>query len=1293
MREIGDGRVQAQWKEGTAAVRRAENRSALQPAKYRRKQQFTLMNYRHTPCRKQAGGAFWRSLAIVLFLGQQTVTLCYGAGTVLAWGSPDGSPAPSGLTNVVAVAGGVSHSLALKGDGTVVAWGDNLFGQATVPADLTAVASIAGGATYSMALCSNGTVVVWGSQPAPPDWLTNVVAIAAGWSHSLAVLSDGTVFSWGTQTAVPAGLSNVVSVAAGNGHSVALRSDGSVIAWGNNAYNKTNVPPAVSNIVAIAAGGDHCLALQRNGTVFGWGRNDRGQTTIPSSLSAVAIAAGALHSLALKMDSTMTAWGDNTYGQTVVNPTDSGYIAVAAGGYHNLAIKGDGKPYILVQPFSQSVLISKSVTFQVVATGNQPLSYQWQHEGTNLLGATRSSLTIANVQGTDAGSYIVRVFNAYGSVNSSAAILTALAGVPTIVVPPQNQTVICGDSTSFQVSAGGTTPLSYQWYFQSRPIAGATQTSLQLTNVTPADAGEYTVIVANPFGVASTGAVLTVTVQPPRITSPLTASGTQGQPFTYTIRALHTPISFAAIFLPTGLTVNTNTGVISGTPQEGGVYAAQITAFNACSSDTRTLAITIASSLPVITSPVTANGTEGMTFNYQITATASPIAFGASNLPVGLNVDPLSGLISGAPVYAGEYDSTIWASNIWGAGSANLHFTFGNLTIDNLNIGSVSYTYSKPYLLDFQFSIFTTIGDTNDAASPTTGLVIDPRLLTATCMEDGVTNSPSETGSFIVQGNRKLVKVAMVLDFTESIASLNNGDANGDGISDAVEFMIEGAQDFVNQQSFDTRINVWEFHRDDWAPSNVVALTTDKVLLNQKIAGIYTNFVKGFSSGSRCWDAATNAIFSLGSSNQNEQHYVVFVSDGRDESSFARFTNVLAAATNNNVKIFALGFGDELDATTLQTLATETQGRYYSAGTNASELATQFAEITKTSKSQYILRWATLKRAARQFMPSFAITYKGFTAFSPTNPITVGSTNIDTTVDPPVTNITPDVTNYIIGWYDPSKFAPPPPVTAGQLYLAANAEVMPTGVDLRAFYIPRNIRTMRLHYRANWPCTATLQSTDPGELLSGWSMVETNDGAGGSWLLLSSSNPTNPTTSLPFASMGPLITFTFRDVINPSNTFSLLEVDNTLYTNTGGQTFIFDAATTNGFIKPYPVLPYGTPVPWLMTYGYSGNFTNAEILDPDGDGMKNWQEYRANTIPTNAASKLEMRGVIRLLDGRFLATFSTSTNRSYRLEASTDLNTWDTVQADIPGTGQDVTVTDTRFLPNITTIFYRVVVY
>ncbi len=1252
------------------------------------------MKFPANPSANQGGSAFWRGLALVCLLSQQTASLCYGAGAVVAWGADDAGQidVPAGITNAAAVAGGASHSLALQANGTVVAWGFNLSGQTSVPPGLTTTTMVGGGETYSMALKSDGKVLVWGQMAPPPASLSNVTAIAAGASHALALKSDGTVVSWGSQTSVPAGLGNVLAVAAGNGHSLAVTADGLVTAWGNNSDGQTNVPPGLSNVIAVAAGSFHSLALQRNGKVVAWGRNNSFQTNVPGSLTAVAISAGAAHSLALKPDGTLAAWGDDTYGQIDVG-TNSGYVAIAAGGYHNLAIQGDGSPFILLQPLSQTVLISKSATFQVIATGNQPLTYQWQHNGQPMTGFTNATLLLSNVQTNDAGAYNVVVGNVFGSVLSATATLTAIGGPPGVAIPPPDQTVICGDTATLRVSAGGSTPLSYQWFFQGNPLAGATGTALTITNVTPAVGGSYSVTITNLFGSVSTGAVLTVTVQPPTITSALTASAVQGQNFTYTIRALHTPLSFQVRYLPAGLTLNTNTGVISGIPAENGTFGPQITAINACTSDTETLVLTIAPTLPRITSPTFVTGTEGSPLNYRITATASPIWYGAQNLPVGLSVGLSNGIVSGAPTYAGEYDSTLWASNIWGAGFTNVHFSFANAVVTNINVGGVTYNYSKPYLLDFQFSLYTILGDTNNTTNaPIQGLVVDPRLLSFECLEDGVTNSSTETGPFVAAGSAKLIKVYMVLDFTKSITSLSNGDVNGDGISDAVDYMVSGAEDFVNQQPADTRIGVIEFHRDDMAPSNVVSLTTDKVLLKNQIAGIYTNYVRNFSSGSRCWDALSLAITQLGASNVDEQHYVVFVSDGSDQSSTTTFDAVLTAATNANVRIFSLGFGDELDPVPLQTLATTTQGAYFQAGNDPAELGAQFAQISKTARGQYISRWATLRRTG-SFMPSFKVFYSGLAADSPTNPYWQDTNNpiIDTNSTPPTTNYNM-ITNFIIGNYEVTSYAPPPAVTVGSLRFAPNAEVQPTGIDLRATYVPRDIAQMRLHYVPNYPCTVTLQSTGTGQMLSGWTMVQTNDGAGGVWLLLSSPNPSDLNTAIPFAAFGRLLTFSFRDAINTSNAFSGFEIDNTIYTNIGwpsSPSFTFQ--NTNLVVKQFPILPYGTPAPWLQSYGLPQTAA-AELLDSDGDGMANWQEYRANTNPTNAASKLVVRNVTRQFDGRYVVTFSTSINRTYQVQSSVDLINWVIVQDFIPGLNQDLSITDTRFIPDAT-IYYRVQVY
>jgi hypothetical protein len=145
-----------------------------------------------------------------------------------------------------------------------------------------------------------------------------------------------------------------------------------------------------------------------------------------------------------------------------------------------------------------------------------------------------------------------------------------------------------------------------------------------------------------------------------------------------------------------------------------------------------------------------------------------------------------------------------------------------------------------------------------------------------------------------------------------------------------------------------------------------------------------------------------------------------------------------------------------------------------------------------------------------------------------------------------------------------------------------------------------------------------------------------------------------------------------------------------MYSNTGGQSFTFE--NTNAFLSFYPALPHGTPVPWLKSFGISGDFTKAEELDSDTDGLANWQEFRANTDPTTASSIFAIRSVSRQLDGRYQVTFSSSTNRTYRVDASTDLISWRTVQDIISGTSQDISVIDTAYVPNLTNIFYRVVV-
>jgi hypothetical protein len=185
--------------------------------------------------------------------------------------------------------------------------------------------------------------------------------------------------------------------------------------------------------VAIAAGYLHNLALKADGTVVGWGYDGEGETDVPAGLSnVVAVAAGAWHSLALKNDGTLVAWGDNSSGQANLPAGLRNVAAMAGGGYHSLALIA-GPPWIIAPPQSQIVCQGSTVTFRVVAAGLPP-SYQWQFNGTNLAGARAGTLTLTNVQFSDAGNYSVTLTNLAGVTNSAAAVLTVING-PALVLP------------------------------------------------------------------------------------------------------------------------------------------------------------------------------------------------------------------------------------------------------------------------------------------------------------------------------------------------------------------------------------------------------------------------------------------------------------------------------------------------------------------------------------------------------------------------------------------------------------------------------------------------------------------------------------------------------------------------------------------------------------------------------------------------------------------------------------------------------------------------------------------
>jgi hypothetical protein len=168
-------------------------------------------------------------------------------------------------------------------------------------------------------------------------------------------------------------------------------------------------------------------------------------------------------------------------------------------------------PSITTPPQSQTVATGSNAVFTVTADGAAPLAYQWRFNGTNLSGANATTLTLTNVQSTNAGNYAVLVTNIAGSVTSSIAVLTVSNFPPVILTQPQGQTVNVGASATFTVTAGGSLPLSYSWRFNGTNSIGTNTNAYTLNSVQTTNAGNYSVVITNAGGsVTSAGAVLSI---------------------------------------------------------------------------------------------------------------------------------------------------------------------------------------------------------------------------------------------------------------------------------------------------------------------------------------------------------------------------------------------------------------------------------------------------------------------------------------------------------------------------------------------------------------------------------------------------------------------------------------------------------------------------------------------------------------------------------------------------------------------------------------------------------------
>jgi alpha-tubulin suppressor-like RCC1 family protein len=301
----------------------------------------TVANHFRAAPAPLARGQKWLQVAS----GRDCTMAIRADGTLWAWGANSrsqlglGVPAASTsafftpqqvgtATNWARIELGDMHTLALRADGTLWAWGSNYYGQvgngssgSSTYDDVKVPLPIAPGNTWqeigaghgsSMALRADGSIWAWGengvgqlgdgttSQKNSPVRIGTALwtSLAVGTGHTLAVQRNGTLWSWGYNLAgqlgdgtttnrlspVPVGnATNWTKVRAGVGHSLALKADGTAWEWGAQVYELNYYSPPVGvtrpamvaggSWAALAAGYAHSVALGANGTLSAWGLN------------------------------------------------------------------------------------------------------------------------------------------------------------------------------------------------------------------------------------------------------------------------------------------------------------------------------------------------------------------------------------------------------------------------------------------------------------------------------------------------------------------------------------------------------------------------------------------------------------------------------------------------------------------------------------------------------------------------------------------------------------------------------------------------------------------------------------------------------------------------------------------------------------------------------------------------------------------------------------------------------------------------------------------------------------
>jgi len=479
-----------------------------------------------------------------------------------------------------------------------------------------------------------------------------------------------------------------------------------------------------------------CYDLNTGGSskpIYGaiYGTNTTGETNFPIQISV----------------------GHPAYGSGVITTQISIWILPSGSG---------GPPVITNGPVSLTNNVSSNVTFSVTA-GTAPLHYQWYfNTNTVEVNATNSSLTLTNIQLTNAGTYSVIITNSSGSVTSSFARLTVWQS-PVITNQPVSLTNNVSSNATFAVIAGGVPGIAYQWYFNTNTaLFNATNTSLTLTNIQLTNAGMYSVIITNSAGsVTSSFAQLTVW-QPPVITNqPASLTNNVSSNATFAVTAGGVPgIAYQWYF-------NTNTTLLNATNTSltltniqltnAGNYRVIIT--NSAGSVTSSFAQLTVWQPPNITSqPVGITTLAGSSPTFSVTAGGVPAVSYQWNLNTNTVLTGATGtslnLANIRASQSGNFYSVVITNNAGSVTSSVAKLVVTNPLPSNLTFSAPAATGSA-----FQFSFTPVVGLTNTVL--TNGVITGGTWNVFTNIPPPATATPITISN--VSGNANLFFRIMVL--------------------------------------------------------------------------------------------------------------------------------------------------------------------------------------------------------------------------------------------------------------------------------------------------------------------------------------------------------------------------------------------------------------------------------------------------------------------------------------------------------------------------------------------------